>query len=255
MTEQISRLSHKPIYIQICDIIREKINSGEMVPGSRVWSEKDIISKFEVSRNTARKAIETLSNEGIVDRIQGKGSFILQPKVEYGLQFLTSFSEEAILKGFQPSSKVICFTRMHPTELIAKKLSIPIEAWVYKLERLRYVEGCPICHQLTYIPEELCPNLSRFDFSNESLYRIIEQVYKHKLAKQDMNIKPIIANEQSPNYLNAELNTPLLRTESTTYLSGGTPLEYGINIYLSERYDFNVLSYRRPNDEIAGEEK
>jgi GntR family transcriptional regulator len=255
MIEQISRQSHKPIYIQICDIIREKVNSGEMLPGSRVWSEKDIISKFQVSRNTARKAIETLSNEGIVDRIQGKGSFVTQSKVEYGLQFLTSFSEEAILKGLKPSSKVICFTRIHPTELIAEKLSIPIEAWVYKLERLRYVDGCPICHQLTYIPEEICPNLSRFDFSKDSLYKIIEQVYKHKLAKQDMNIKPILASEQNVNYLQAELNTPLLKIESTTYLSGGTPIEYGINVYLSERYVFNVLSYRRPKDETTSEEE
>ena len=108
---QISRVSYKPIYLQICDLIREKIDSGEIVIGSRIWSESDIMEKFAVSRNTARKALETLQNEGIVSRIQGKGSFVSQPKVDYGLQYLMSFSEEISQKQLQPTSKVICFKR------------------------------------------------------------------------------------------------------------------------------------------------
>ncbi len=241
---QISRVSYKPIYLQICDLIREKIDSGEIVIGSRIWSESDIIEKFNVSRNTARKALETLQNEGIVSRIQGKGSFVSQPKVDYGLQYLMSFSEEIHQKRLEPTSKVICFTREHPEPFHAANLKIPEDQWVLKLERVRYADQSPIAYQLTFIPENLCPGLLDYNFAQQSLYAVFEQEYNHVLSWQKTVVKPVVADPFIAETLRVSPQTPLLYTESITYLAGGTPIESNKNIYLSERYQFTVLSNR-----------
>lgn len=241
---EISRVSYKPIYLQICDFIREKIDSGEIVIGSRVWSESDIMEKFGVSRNTARKAIETLQNEGIVSRIQGKGSFVSQPKVDYGLQSLMSFSEEINEKKLKPGSKVICFTREHPEPFHAANLRIPEDHWVFKLERIRYTDAYPIAYQVTFIPENLCPNLLDYDFMERSLYEVFEKQYNHVLSWQKTIIKPVVADNYIAKILKISPQTPLLYTESITYLAGGTPIESNKNLYLSERYQFTVLSHR-----------
>lgn len=241
---QISRVSYTPLYQQICELMREKINSGEIAIGSRVWSESDIMEKFHVSRNTARKAIETLQNEGIVSRIQGKGSFVSQPMVNYGLQNLMSFSEEIHERRLVPSSKVVCFTREHPESFHAENLKISEEDWVFKLERVRYADGDPIAYQVTYIPEKLCPGLLDYDFSSQSLYVVFEKNFNHVLARQKTLIKPVAADDYLAGILNVSLQTPLLYTESVTYLAGGTPIESNKNIYLSERYQFTVLSHR-----------
>jgi len=241
---QISRVSYKPIYLQICELIREKIDSGEIVIGSRIWSESDIMEKFGVSRNTARKAIETLQNEGIVSRIQGKGSFVSQPKVDYGLQSLMSFSEEINEKKLEPSSKVICFTREHPDSFHAANLKIPEDHWVFKLERIRFADQHPIAYQVTFIPENLCPGLLDYNFTKKSLYEVFEKHYNHVLSWQKTIIKPVVADNYIAGMLKVSSQTPLLYTESITYLAGGTPIESNKNIYLSERYQFTVLSHR-----------
>jgi len=251
---QISRESYKPIYLQICDFIREKINSGEIAIGSRVWSESDIIEKFGVSRNTARKAIETLQNEGIVRRIQGKGSFVSQSKVNYGLQTLMSFSEEISEKKLISTSKIISFVREHPDSFHAENLKIPVDEWVFRLERVRNADGQPIAYQITFVPEKLCPSLIDYDFTDQSLYETFEKEYKHILSWQKTIIKPIVANRKDAQMLRVPMNSPLLYTESITYLAGGTPIESNINIYRSDRYEFTVLSHRS-NSIRSSEEK
>ena len=250
----ISRSSYKPIYLQICDLIREKIDSGEMSVGSRIWSENEIMEKFDVSRNTARKAIETLVVDGIVSRIQGKGSFVRQPRVESGLQYLKSFSEEILVKGLKPSSAIICFERTHPDFKHAKKLKITERDWVFKLERVRMANGDAISYQVTFVPENLCPDLIKYDFSETSLYDVIENDYSHVLSWQKMTVIPITADVKMAKILKIPLETPLLQTESVSYLAGGTPIESNINIYLSERYEFTVLSHRRDSSERKKEE-
>ena len=241
---QISRSSYKPIYIQICDLIREKIDSGEMSVGSRVWSENEIMEKFDVSRNTARKAIETLVVDGIVSRVQGKGSFVKQPKVESGLQYLKSFSEEIIVKGLKPASEVLCFERVHPNLFHANNLRITEKDWVFKLERVRMANGDAIAYQVVYVPENQCPGLEKYDFSVDSLYDAIEKDYGHVLSWQKTIVKPIAADERIARILGIPLKVPLLQTESVSYLAGGTPIESNVNIYLGERYEFTVLSHR-----------
>ncbi len=251
--QRISRSSYKPIYLQICDLIREKINSGKLSPGSRVWSENDIVEQFQVSRNTAQKAIEILVNEGIVSRVQGKGSFVAQPKVEYGLQHLVSFTEETLGKGLNPSSRIICFDREHPDHHHAKNLNISEDDWVYKLERLRLANEQPIAHQISIIPEELCPGLKRYDFSKQSLYEVFEKDFNFILSWQKIIVNPIIANDSVAEMFDIPPQTPLLHTDSVLYLAGGTPIESNKNIYLSERYQFTVFSYRNASSKRTEE--
>ncbi len=251
---QISRSSYKPIYLQICDLIREKIDSGEITVGSKVWSENEIMDTFDVSRNTARKAIETLAIDGIVSRVQGKGSFVRQPKVESGLQYLKSFSEEILVKGMKPTSKVLYFERVHPDFFHAKNLKISVDDWVFKLERVRMADGDSIAYQTEFIPENLCPGLGKYNFSKNSLYDAIEKDYGHVLSWQKTTVKPIVADERIAKILGIPLKIPLLQTESVSYLAGGTPIESNINIYLSDRYDFTVLSHRHDHAERINKE-
>jgi len=251
--QRISRSSYKPIYLQICDLIREKIDSGKLSPGSRVWSENDIVEQFQVSRNTAQKAIETLANEGIVSRVQGKGSFVAQPKVDYGLQHLVSFTEETFGKGLKPSSKIICFAREHPDHQHAKNLNISKNDWVFRLERLRMANEYPIAHQISIIPEELCPSLKDYDFSKQSLYEVFEKEFDHILSWQKIIVNPIVADDSIAEMFDILPHTPLLHTDSILYLAGGTPIESNMNIYLSERYQFTVFSYRNTSSKRTEE--
>jgi len=210
------------------------------------------MDKFEVSRNTAQKAIETLAHEGIVTRVQGKGSFVSQPKVMYGLQELISFTEETLDKGLKPTSKVLYFEKESPSYQDAINLQISEIDMVYKIERIRLANDFPISHQISIIPETLCPGLERYDFAQHSLYEIIEKDYKHTLSWKKITVSPISASKHLAEMFAIPQQTPMLLTNSVAYLTGGKPIESNQNIYLSERYQFTVLSKRRVSEDIEG---
>lgn len=245
MLPKISYSNNKPLYLQICNLLCEDINSGKLAPGSRVWSEHHIMDQFKVSRNTAQKAIEILVHEGMVVRVQGKGSFVTHPKVAYGLQRLLSFSEETLMKGLKPSSKVISLEKEHPNLMISNNLKISEDDWIYKLVRLRMADEQPIAYQISNVPEKLCPDIDRFDFTTQSLFAVIEEHYNLVFSWQELVIKPISASRKVAKLLGVLPKTPLLLTDSVTYLDEGTPIESSQNIYLSERYEFTVHSSRQ----------
>ncbi len=66
-----------PPYRQLAEIIRERIASGEYPKGSRLPSESDLMEEFEIGRNTARRAVAVLRDEGTVETVATRGSYVL----------------------------------------------------------------------------------------------------------------------------------------------------------------------------------
>jgi GntR family transcriptional regulator len=238
------RSSYKPMYLQISDMIREEIDSGRLALGDRIWSERYIMEQFTVSRNTALKAIEELEHAGLVARIQGKGTFVADRKVRYGLQRLTSFSEEMRLKGMTPSSHVIAMVLESSTPVLAQKLQITPTDLVYKLDRLRLADRQPMAYHTSYVPQRLCPGLDRRDFSIESLFAVIQNDYGLILSWQEQTIKPVIASKEEAALLQIKTRSPLLLAVGVAYLEDGTPIETNRILYRSDLYEFTVRSSR-----------
>lgn len=69
-----------PAYLKIIADLKKRINSGEYTPGMVILSEREMCDRYKVSRITARRALDELANEGWVERIQGKGSFVRRPQ-------------------------------------------------------------------------------------------------------------------------------------------------------------------------------
>jgi len=243
---QVTRSSFKPLYLQISDAIREDIDSGVLSPGDRVWSERFIMDKFTVRRNTAQQAIDELAAIGLVTRIQGKGTYVTEQKVSYGLQRLTSFSEEMRQRGMVPGARVLALVKEHPSQAHAARLRLETKDWVYRLQRLRPADGQPMAYQDSYIPEHLCPGLESYDFSTASLFSILEDRYGLILSWQEAVIKPVIARQEEASLLGISPGAPLLLADGVSYLDDDTPIESKRILYRSDIYEFTVRSTRKP---------
>ena len=242
---QIIRASYKPLYLQISDYIRADIESGKLAPGDRVLSEREIMDSFEVSRNTALQAIDELQRNGLVSRIQGKGTFVTEHKVSYGLQRLSSFTEEMQRKGVTPSAKVLSLRLEHPTQLLCNRLKLHEEDWAFRLERLRLGDGQPMAHQVSYIPAYLVQGLDQYDFSTQSLFEVLEQNFNLRLSWQEQIISPVIARSDEAELLSIPLGMPLLVADGVAYLEDDTPIESKRIVYRSDLYEFTVRSLRK----------
>ena len=71
-----------PLYMQLREIIRYKIETGEFAPCTALPSENELADEYAVTRQTVRNAIETLVNEGLLRRVAGKGVFVPGSHIE-----------------------------------------------------------------------------------------------------------------------------------------------------------------------------
>jgi len=245
LEKAIDPTSYKPLYLQISEILRNQIKAGTYCPGDLLPSENDLLDRFPVSRNTAQRAIEDLVRDGLAIRIQGKGTYVPKSLVNFGLHRLTSFSEEMRFKGLEPSSKILRFEIEKPKENIAEKLNLDPGDQIYNLVRIRYGNEHAMALQNSSLPVKLCPGLEKYDFSQKSLFNVLEKDYQHHISWQAQNLKPCNARKSEANALEIEVGTPLLYLNGVAYLERDIPIEYKTIYYRSDLYDFSMRSIRR----------
>jgi GntR family transcriptional regulator len=222
MTNQINNL-HSPKYISISKEINEKIDSGMNV-GERIYSEKEIMEKYGVSSTTARKSLEVLRHGNIVERIQGKGTFVINKKVFRSLRKIVSYTENMKKQGIVPSTKVIekkiltNYTEYH------EKLKLSPGDKVLKLKRVKYGNGMPLVIDCRYINLKHCPDIYKKDF-NISLYELYEQ-YSIKIAHSKQYLELSLLNEANAKLLNCKRGDPVIHMEGMLSLEDFTPIEY-----------------------------
>ena len=244
LANSIDPTSYKPLYLQISEILRNKIKNGAYAAGDLLPSEHDLVVEFSVSRNTAQRAIEDLVRDGLAFRIQGKGTFVPKSIVEFGLHRLTSFSEEMRFKGLKPSARVLYFGTIRADAFLAKMLEVETDAKVYQLNRVRYGDENPMAYQQSFLPVHLCEGLDQFDFSQESLFHVLEAHYHLRISWQNQYIKPCIARQSEANPLEINVGNPLLYLEGVAYLERDIPIEFKKIYYRSDLYDFSMRSIR-----------
>ena len=110
-----------PVYIQIHNAIRADIEAGKWRVGDRIPSERDLAVTFKVSRMTLRQAIQTLVDEGILERRVGSGTYVANQKVQEKMSGVTSFTDLMQAQGKVPSSKTVSYHVAQPTSSEVEK--------------------------------------------------------------------------------------------------------------------------------------
>jgi GntR family transcriptional regulator len=244
--DAISFDSHIPFYIQLMDILREKVQHGEWLPGSQIPGEQDLCEHYQISRTVVRQALRELEYEGVITRHKGKGTFISRPKISEGLaQKLTGFYQDMVERGLKPGSKVLHQDVILASEKVAHYLGIEPGEKVVDIQRLRYANDEPIQLVTTYIPYEICPALASTDLSSRSLYEFLEKECNIFIAKGQRVIEAVQANEYEADLLGIERGAPLLMLDSVSYTEDGRVVEYYHALHRGDRSRFEVELIRR----------
>jgi GntR family transcriptional regulator len=233
--------SNIPYYIQLIEVLKEKISKGEWKPNDQLPSEPELCSLYGVSRTVVRQALREIELEGLIIRRKGKGTFVAEPKINESLvQRLTGFYQDMVDRGHKPITKVLMFEVQPASSKVSKYLGLESGTPVFCIERLRYVQDEPILLVTTYIPYAICPRLEEYDLSNQSLYAVLEKEFGLVISHGRRTIEAVTANEREALLLRVEENDPLLLLDSVTYLEDGTPIEYYHAIHRGDRSRFEV---------------
>ena len=239
--------THVPLYIQVKSHIIDKINDGTFKPGDKIYSENELKEKFNISSTTVVKALNELVNEGYLERIQGRGSFVSTPKLQRTPSNL-SITEELRSKGINLQTRLLEVEEVIEPE-IAAKLDLSKETILCKIIRLRYIQKNdsidPIVLQVSYIPNHFVTmdDLKLFEVEN-SLYDILFQTRNLKpyRAKETYSIH-LINNKNVAALLDQKLGDPAFEVKRITYTEDDVPFEYAESFLRWDRYTIEVDLY------------
>ena len=230
----------QPIYVQIADTIRRKVELGVYAYGSRLPTEREFSENFGVNRITVRKALKLLVDEGLLISSQGRGTFVSQPKISSGMDTIQGTSSFLTDMGFAPSSKMLHTLRRKAGYYFAKKLGIPEEDDVYQIIRLRQGDGDPLSLEYTTIPFSLIPNIENYDLSVFSLSELYER-NGITLCKVKQVLSIVKLHEPQVTFLRCKEGDYGFISEEIAFGDAGRPIEFSKSYYSGRKFNFTSV--------------
>ena len=227
-----------PLYIQIAEGLIQRIESGDLAPGERLPPERELSRMLGVNRMTLRRALMRLELQGLLNRRQGAGTYISEPKIERQADELVSFSRGMTRRGYLPGAKLLHFERK-PAELrIARELCIPAGAEVFYFHRLRYLDREPVMLEEFWMPVDRFPDLETFDLINRFIFDIVETEYGLTVTRARQSLEPVVATDYEAEMLDIRVGSPLMLERRLSFDEHDEPIEYGKDLYRGDRFRF-----------------
>lgn len=237
-------MGNKPMYRQIADALREKISAGELKPGDALPTESSLQEAFNVSRVTVRQALKLLTEEQIVESIQGSGTYVKEERVNYDIYQLTGFYEKLADRNVDTHSEVSIFEVLKADSKLAEKLNLSHDDKVWHVKRVRFIKQKPVNLEETWMPLALFPDLT-WEVMENSKYHYVEQIKKLVIDRSEQELVPIMPSEEAIAALSLDPAKPILEKVSRGFLKDGRVFEYSRNVFNTDDYKFTLVARRR----------
>jgi len=232
------------MYRQIADTLREQISSGVLKPGDALPTESALQAMFSVSRVTIRQALKRLTEEQIIESIQGSGSYVKEERVNYDIYQLTGFYEKLADRNVDTHSDVKVFEVIKADARLAKKLQLAPDDKVWHVKRVRFIKQKPVNLEETWMPLALFADLT-WEVMENSKYHYIEQIKKMVIDRSEQELLPVMPSEEAIAALSLDPAKPILEKVSRGFLKDGRVFEFSRNVFNSDDYNFTLVAKRR----------
>ncbi len=236
MQDLINHNSNIPMYTQVKNIIFKDIQDGKLNPEDKLPSEAELINTFNVSRITIRAAIAELVDEGILTKVQGKGTFVASQKSLYQADDSYGFSYSCLHAGKTPTTKLISKDLIYPNSHDIKFLGIQETEKIVCIKRLRYVDNVPTMIEVNHYPISFSFLLS--EDLDGSLLALLSEKYNIQVKKSIRTLEICKPTKEEASLLGIKLNTPLLLFRDNQQDSNNKPLFTSKQVYYTERLKF-----------------
>jgi len=199
--------------------ICEKIESGAWQQHAKVPSENELAEQFSVSRMTARRALQELTEQGLLIRSQGSGTFVATFKSQSSLLEIRNIADEIQERGHQHYAKQIILRAVEVNNEVAILLGLAEGDNAYYSEVLHFENDNPIQLEQRYVSSKLVPNYLQQDFTNVTPHEYLST--EAPLTEATHEIEAILAASNVCQLLAIETNTPCLQVKRRTWSSQG----------------------------------
>lgn len=237
--ESLSSELRSPFYNQLFLIFRNKIINGEYPDGSYLPSEMELAAAYDVSRITAKRALNELAQAGFAVRERGRGT-----RVRYkGGATVVTGSVRSLMDSLRAKehggSRLLTFDYVVAPPEVSAALRLPRDAVVQRAVRVWSTDVAPYAHLTTFVPSAIGKRWTARDFERTALTSLLERSgVSVKSAEQVMTAT--LADNGLASALHVAVGSPLLRAVRTYFAEDEVPVEYLIALYPPDRYQFIV---------------
>lgn len=238
----LDRDGRDPLYVQLRELLQGQIDSGRLLPGSKLPSARELGETYDVSRITVRQAIKDLDNMGYLDTWPGKGIFVANRKPAYEFESLRSFTETAERYGRTPAGRLLT-GRILPAPLdLARWLDLGVGTPVIELERLRFLDGDPVVIQTDWLAASRAPGLLKIDWENgnHSLYHELTSRYGVIPIRGQSTIGARLATPREQDLLGIAAPGAVLTLDQIAYDAEERPVNASTMAYHPVRYQMTL---------------
>lgn len=241
----IKQNSPIPLYKQIENIIKKNIKNNTWEKNSKIPSEKKLMAEYEVSRGTIKRAITNLVEEGFLIQKQGLGTFVLNKNYAFPLtQGLHSFYEYMKEQNISFETTILEKSIKKPSVELAKLLGIETDEQYLYLQRIRTTDNETIMLIENNINFKNAPEIETANFTNQSLFGIIEEYSNSKVSHSETRFAAIEADKEKANHFDIKVGAPLLFQEQVVHLENSNIIEVGRVWLKSNRFYLGTILQR-----------
>lgn len=232
-----------PLHYQLKSLILSEIENGNLKEGDCLPTEMQMSKHFQVSRSTVRQAISALSNEGWLERIASKGTFVTN-NTHHSENFIRSFEpfyQQINRQNKTPSTELLSLQVIPASERLAIKLGIEPGKKMISMFRRRLSDDVPMVTIQNYLPYSLCSFILSEDFTVCSLYELLMTRPESCIHETKSIVSAANASAEDIHLLQVDATTPMLCFHNISKRMDGTVLDYAFARYRGDLNKFELI--------------
>jgi GntR family transcriptional regulator len=220
----VGRFSTRPLYLQVKDMLVQRIVAGAWKPGAAIPNEIELSRELGISVGTVRKALDEMESERLISRRQGRGTFVIdQSSDECAIRFSNIRDPDGIRISGDIGSSEIVPASANETE--ARLLQLRSGEPVFRLHRVRMHDDHPFMVEDSTIPQARFPGLAQESEISPSIV-VLAHSYGVLLARASEKISVTTAEGRVAEELQVAKGTPLLKLDCVVFAIDGRPIEW-----------------------------
>lgn len=249
VTERVNENLPTPLYHQIYVLLREKIVSGDYEDGSLIPSEHELEKIFNVSRITAKRALDELAADGLVARQRGRGTVVTfsAPIPSRNAETMDGLLENLLTIALETQVTIHEFDYVPASPRAADALGLEPGDKVQRAIRVRTKDNTPFSYVETYVPEDIGRSFKMEEMENQPLLGLLERAGV-KISRARQTITATLADGNTASMLSINVGSPLLKVSRVVYDAEDRPVEFINVLYRPDLYQMSLSLSR-----VAGE--
>ena len=237
----------KSKFEQIYKDLKEKIESGDYAYQDLLPSENTMVSIYNCSRNTIRRALSELTEQGYVQPVHGKGVRVIYQPIDqaaFTIGGIESFKESAIRNHRKRHTEVLQFAEITADERLAAKTGFPVGSELYYLQRVRFLDGIALILDINMFLKSLVPNLTK-EIAENSIYEYIENDLGMSIVTSKRKMTVERATQIDEKYLQLNDYNCLAVVTGQTFNADGIMFEYTQSRHRPDYFCFQDTATRK----------